>query len=479
MITWMQKQRKYLIVVLWITVISFVGAGFVGWGSYSYGSKASNVATVGNIDISIAKFQKKYSGIFSYYNEILQGNVSDEQKQQLQNLTLQSLINDALLLNYANELDLSVSENEIAAEIVKTPAFMANGAFSKDLYISTITRMGYKISEYEEAVKEDLIVARVKQMFELSPTPFEIEAFSAFFRIKDRLEYKILDAADIKITPTREQKLKFYEQHKGNFLSQSTFDISYIKVQANQMSVSDDELKDHYEKNADAFLKDGKQLAFEDAKPAVKEAVQKNAARREALVRSVEWKKEKIKPLIAKGVALDNEFVPLEALKDADERASLSINKPVETKDGYVIFKIDKKLPPKQLAFNEVEQILTQSVAQDLSMQALTDEAKRQQNNFTGQQTDFISIADTAKITGLAPQLANEFLKTVFTSKQKSGLVNLDKKIVLYKILDQKIFALDAAQRKEAEQIFANVKNESLLASLLQDLQARYKIQTY
>jgi peptidyl-prolyl cis-trans isomerase D len=57
MISWMQKHNKYLIVTIWIATIAFIGAGFVGWGSYSYGSKVSAIAQVGDVDI------KKLNGI--------------------------------------------------------------------------------------------------------------------------------------------------------------------------------------------------------------------------------------------------------------------------------------------------------------------------------------------------------------------------------------------------------------------------------
>jgi len=39
MITWMQTHKKWLIITIWIATIAFVGAGFVGWGAYSYGKK--------------------------------------------------------------------------------------------------------------------------------------------------------------------------------------------------------------------------------------------------------------------------------------------------------------------------------------------------------------------------------------------------------------------------------------------------------
>ena len=39
MITWMQRHKKWLVFTIWTCTIAFVGAGFVGWGAYNYGSK--------------------------------------------------------------------------------------------------------------------------------------------------------------------------------------------------------------------------------------------------------------------------------------------------------------------------------------------------------------------------------------------------------------------------------------------------------
>ena len=49
MISWMQKHNKYLIITIWVATIAFIGAGFVGWGSYQYGSKAGAIGKVGDV----------------------------------------------------------------------------------------------------------------------------------------------------------------------------------------------------------------------------------------------------------------------------------------------------------------------------------------------------------------------------------------------------------------------------------------------
>jgi len=70
MISWMQKHNKYLVVTIWVATIAFIGAGFVGWGTYQYGSKAGTVAEVGSIEISQEKFNFTYQNLYQRYAEI-------------------------------------------------------------------------------------------------------------------------------------------------------------------------------------------------------------------------------------------------------------------------------------------------------------------------------------------------------------------------------------------------------------------------
>ena len=61
MIEWMQRHKKWLIVTIWISTIAFVGAGFVGWGSYDYGKSDSTVAIVGDKEVPLNDLQSEYS----------------------------------------------------------------------------------------------------------------------------------------------------------------------------------------------------------------------------------------------------------------------------------------------------------------------------------------------------------------------------------------------------------------------------------
>ena len=69
MITWMQKHKKYLVITIWVSTIAFVGAGFVGWGAYSYGKKEDTVAKVKDTQISVKDVQTVYNQLFNQLNK--------------------------------------------------------------------------------------------------------------------------------------------------------------------------------------------------------------------------------------------------------------------------------------------------------------------------------------------------------------------------------------------------------------------------
>ena len=59
MISFMQKHKKYLVITIWVSTIAFVGAGFVGWGSYDFSSTSNAVAVVGENKVSINEMQRE------------------------------------------------------------------------------------------------------------------------------------------------------------------------------------------------------------------------------------------------------------------------------------------------------------------------------------------------------------------------------------------------------------------------------------
>jgi peptidyl-prolyl cis-trans isomerase D len=132
----MQKHNKYLVWTIWVATIAFIGAGFVGWGSYSFGSKAGNVAKVGTIEIKQSQLNMVYTNLYNQYNEMMQGKLDDKKAKEL-GLVQQAFSRievQAKLLNFAQEAGIVVSDDEVAKKLVSIKVFHQDGHFSKEIY---------------------------------------------------------------------------------------------------------------------------------------------------------------------------------------------------------------------------------------------------------------------------------------------------------------------------------------------------------
>ena len=186
MITWMQKHRKYLVITIWISTIAFVGAGFVGWGAYSYNtSRAGAVAVVGNTKITLQELNRAYTNIYNYYQDKSNGKFSREQakKMGLKDIALNhhekwdgsgypGFIDD---LNSATPKDISQKPKK-GEEI---PIFGRVVAIA-DVLDALVSKRVYKPAwSFEDAIKE---------INRCSGTQFDPELVNALNLSKDKVE---------------------------------------------------------------------------------------------------------------------------------------------------------------------------------------------------------------------------------------------------------------------------------------------------
>lgn len=478
MITWMQRHRKYLVITIWISTISFVGAGFVGWGSYSYGAKASSIAAVGDVEISKGEFQKAFNGVYGYYYQMMDGQVSDQQKKQIEQAVFARLINQAALLNLAEEFGIVADKEEVAREIMKDERFHSEGAFSKEAYLSVLKNSRIELADYEEGVRKEIILQKLQTLLALAPTDLEKETVAASLFLSDDLEVDVLEAKDVAVTVSEEAVKGFWEANKNRFMSPPAFDISYIRVSKEDIAFSEDEAKDYFEENRGRFPS---AETFEEARLQVLEELVAKIMRKEALRQSVAWKKGKIQPMVAQRITADNPILPREALAELEQDAQGGVSKPILTENGYVAAKIEKRYPPMPLSFQEAQLMARQGAYENELGKALETKAAAMVSEFQGEKVGFVSRDDFAKLDFLTVEEATEFLNQLFMGKEKEGYVILDGKVVLYRILEQKLFPRGKFE-KNAEFIETNAgkMKQSLLDQELADyLLKRYPVQQF
>ncbi|WP_345971076.1 peptidylprolyl isomerase [Sulfurimonas sp. HSL1-6] len=485
MITWMQRHRKYLVITIWISTIAFIGAGFVGWGQYSYGDKSGAVAKVGDVSITSRELQKTYAQLFNRYSQIFQGKFDEEQAKKLglDKQALQQLVNQALLVNLANSYNLETTDKEVATVLQSQEAFIENGVFSKELYQKVLKQNRLTPVDYEADIRRALLIQKLFALFPAQANGIETSAFETALSIGDKFEYKVLDGAMVSIDTSDAALRTFWEGHKLDYMTPRAFKIAYITQDAVEAGAGEEELQSYYDAHKYDFVgPDGKILAFDNAKSAVVAAVNDKATNKEALKTYIAYKKEKldadVKIVETTVREDDNSFSAetMQAIASAD--AASPYLKPKKEHGAYLIIKRLETVEPMPKSFEAAKADVLAAYTRQMRAEKLTELATSSLNSFRGTTTDgYLKRDATSGVQGLDEKETQALLTSLFRSRKAESMAQLpDGKIVLYRILDQQI---DPVADANADQAVAQTKETLFSQSLITALAERYETKIF
>jgi len=484
MITWMQRHKKWLIITIWISTIAFVGAGFVGWGQYSYGDKAGAVAKVGNIEITQGSLQKSYSRMYAKYNEMFQGNFDEEKAKAfgLQREALNQLTNQALILNLAASYDLRVSNKELLAELQKQEFFFQDGVFNKVIYKESLSRNNLTMNEYETDLRKQLLIQKVFKLLPVELNDGEKVIQATLFSIADKIKYRVLTDENLTVDSSDQNLRPFWETRQHDYMSDVNYEVKYIKQEKVSIEHSPEKIAAHYAQNKTHFKdKDGKILDIQNAHEAIISELNAKATKDLALRAYIAYKKKKLPSDILVQTASISKASNIFSNKILEKISKVSLTspyvKPIEMDGEYFTFELTKVNPSTIKTFKEAkEEVLPLFIIQEKN-NLLLKKANNLLYEFNGKTTDFITNEDFMSLGELSVAEANEFLTQLFVSQKKKGMIILqNKKVVLYHILEQKM--LDIASNNQ-ENTIKQIKGTMFHQGLIKSLNNKYETEIF
>ena len=484
MITWMQRHKKWLIITIWISTIAFIGAGFVGWGQYKYGSKASAVAKVGDVEISMSELQKAYSRLYQQYNQMLQGNFDEEKAKQfgLQKQALQQLIQQAYLVNLAQSYDLMVSDLELFRVIKSQKVFYKNGAFDKETYRQVLSQNRMTPKEYEKGLRRELLLQKTMELLPVKASKNETKILNTLLSIADKIEYQVLSEAMISVD-TSDAKLKaFWESMKNNFMTDVSYEINYVKQALVTKEYDEAAIAKHYQQNRTHF-KDSEEkiIPLEKAKDAVVKELNAKASKDAALRTYIAFKKGKLDPSVTKEtLTLSASKNPLgaEALQKIKALSTTKpYAKPVLVNDTYYIIELVKTNPAVPKSFEAARSEVLPLYLKQTRKEKLLELANNSLATFKGKTTDFITVNSVDAMDKLSKEETAEFLQKLFVSKKKRAFITLkDGKVILFNILEQKLLTNKNSNQGD---VITRLKSTMFSEGLLKTLQNKYQTEIF
>ena len=124
----LKKLRENMKVILWITIISFIGLIFLAWGmdiQSGRGPSPGTLAKVNGYNISGGEYEQAVRNTFDAYRQQFDRMPSDSETDALRDQAWNSLVQQILITQEAQNRGLTATDEEVVYSVrMDPPAFV-------------------------------------------------------------------------------------------------------------------------------------------------------------------------------------------------------------------------------------------------------------------------------------------------------------------------------------------------------------------
>ncbi|MGL3815055.1 peptidylprolyl isomerase [Klebsiella pneumoniae] len=396
-------------IIFGIIIVSFILTGVSG---YLIGGGNNYAAKVNDQEISRGQFENAFNSernrmqqqLGDQYSELA---ANEGYMKTLRQQVLNRLIDEALLDQYARELGLSISDEQVKQAIFQTQAFQTNGKFDNQRFSGIVAQMGMTTDQYAQALRnqlttQQLINAIAGTDFMLPGESDQLAALVSQQRVVREATINV-NALAAKQTASDEEINAFWQQNQARFMAPEQFRVSYIKMDAASMqeSASDEEIQSWYDQHKDQFTQPQRnrysviQTKTEADAKAVLAELQKGAD-------FATLAKEKSADIISArnggdmGWLEDASTVP--ELKDAWLKEKGQLSGVIKSSVGFLVARLDDVQPAQVKPLADVRDDIAAKVKHE---KALDGFYALQQKVSDAASNDNESLASAAQVAGL------------------------------------------------------------------------------
>ena len=416
-----RKKRSWIITIL-LGLIIVVFVAFYGGGKQQ-GSSAISVAQINGESISQREFMMHYQRALERYREMFKVALTPEivKSLNIKGTLLEELIESHLMLQEAERLGLTATDDELMNMIAQVPDFQVNGRFNKERYIQLLRANRLTPAQFEEEQRKQLTNQRLLSILfdavHISDT--ELRERYRFDNEKINLQFVRILASDYvsQIKVTDEEITKFYERNKESLKEPLKVKVEYVAYPFEQFSraveVTDKEIEEYYQTNKATKFSSPRQANVRyilvglnqpaDAKQ--KETAQSRAQQILSQARSGKdfsqlAKQESADPSAAKGGEigwLTQGQMPTELDKQIFSLKKGEISAPIETPAGFAIVKIDDFKEEKVQSLQEAKPEIVRTVKLEKGKREAAKLADRDREKAVS--TDLSKLAQESGVT--------------------------------------------------------------------------------
>lgn len=372
---------------------------FVFWGVGGF--RANRKAILAKVDDHeirtkdfFAQYQRELEGLRRQNKKV---NADTLKKMHFKKQLFERMVRDYLLTREAQKLGLTVSPRELSAQIKSMAAFQDKDKhFDVNRYKGLLAANQFTPAQFEYFVRVELLR---KKLEDLLLSPVEADTTQAkelfdFVQTEVKLEYLHFAKADYldQVQVSDKEIKEFYKAHQERFKAPAQMSMDYLLLTpeglAKIQKVSEDEIKKYYEQNKGQFYRQeqvkARHILLKLAPDASKEEENKVLKRIEKIRKRVLKGEDFVKlakefsegPSASRGGDL-GWFKRGEMVKSFEQAAFAlkkgEVSKPVRTRFGYHLIKVEARVDKKQLPLAFVRETIENKLAVESAADHLED----------------------------------------------------------------------------------------------------------
>ena len=388
--TWLIK------VILGAVIIVFA---FWGIGSYKM-QEGTRVAVVNGSTITVDQYRETYNRILEQLRQRFGDNLNDEMLKlfNVKKQALDSVIDQALLLDEAKRLSFRVTDEELAAAIRSTPAFQLDGRFDQRRYARVLSANRMTPEAFEVVQRESMLIGKLRNVVRNSLKVSDVEARELYnwTHASVDIEYVLFEPGrytDIEII--KEEINSYYDENKSSYKTDPLVKANYLLFDPSayeaKIELHKDEIAEYYEAHLETFAKPKTvearhilTMAGENDNPEKVEAARKKALKALEEVRDGKDFAEMAKKY-SEGPSKDSggylgAFEKKAMVAPFAEKAfsmnAGEVSEPVRTQFGWHVIKVEKINPAYTQSLEAAEPEIRKKLKDDMAKNMAYDDAE-------------------------------------------------------------------------------------------------------
>lgn len=250
-------------------LLALIALSFVFFGIDFNIGVPTFAAKVNGEEVPLAEFQQRLQRAESQYASVYRAELNDDVRRQLRSDVLQTLVRREALQQKVDSAGYRLSDERLTEAIRAMPEFQIDGEFSMEVYESKLRNEGYNPQSFERAQRRDLGIRELQTGVADSTffTPAEFRQYIALINERREIAYALFpadrfaDGVELEVGAVE----AFYEANQAQFMTEEAVDLEYLRLTrasiASSLSVSDEELREFYDQQAEAYASDEQRQA--------------------------------------------------------------------------------------------------------------------------------------------------------------------------------------------------------------------------